>query len=434
MKPQTISIFSIFSFTILIFWVQINSTIAQAQPNKPKEQLYALSLSENAFQSADFLTLTPSGQLEVLSEARGMSLFSVGASAVDDWQREYLVWGQSADYQNAGYIFDQKSGALLQTIHSEQSPFDLQYDSRLRRYYGLCYLPQRKGLEVIAIDEGAARKIWTFPNIKFVEVGNTSFDSNRGLYVFMARDAKNKTHLYRINMNDGNILDMPLVDEYFFNELEYDLKDNKLYGLARKRTNITQYFFVEINMLNAYPTIIRPIVNMTAPELGLSSINQKKGTYFFVGQEKDGKKYLYEIDVIGGSFLHKTPVDEKLAELHYNNADFIADFYKDIEYETQKFSQSNPLKNTPKSGDSYPILERFYIRNKVRFDDISFIKDAVIEAIVFDKWGNVVTRQKVFLGDNSIENTVDVADLPRGVYVIRLKTSTRTYSQRFLKD
>ncbi len=418
------SIFSIITICLIIS----NSLYSQ-----DKGLVYGLSFSQTDFQSADFFSMQPkNGELEVLSIAKGMGLFSVGASAIDDWTREYLVWGQTAGYASSGFVFDQKTGKLIQTIKSDLAPIDLKYDSRLHKYYGLCYNDNRKGVSIIQISGNNVKKLWVLEDIKSISVRTTAFDANRGLYIFLGRNKKGETRLYRVNMNDGVILDQPLVDDYLFTAFQYDLQDNRLYALARKKTNVTQYFFVEINLLNAYPTIIRPLIDLKMPVLGLSTFNQKKGSYMFVGENKKGETHFYEMDVFEGSFYSKVLLNETFSELHFDNSIFISEFFKNIVFEDkQSFSQSNSYS---KNGDSFHLFDKIYVDKEIKLDDIEYIKDETIEAIVLDKWNKVVRYQKVFLRDNSIENSVLVKDLPQGIYVLRLKTGKRTYSQRFLKN
>ena len=416
-------------YIILLLVMSINITNAQ-----DAGRLYGMAFGDADFQEADFLGMKPQkGDVEVLSIAQGLGLFSVGASAIDEWRREYLIFGQTAGYEKSGFLFDQQTGKLIREIKTKRPPVDLQYDARMRKFYGLRYSANRKGIEVVQVSGKEVFTIWKLDNIKFLSVGNSAFDANRGLYIFIARDNKNKTRLYRVNMNDGKILDQPEVEEYLYNELQYDLQDNRLYGLARKKKNVSQYFFVEINMLNAYPTIIRPLVGLEGVELGVAAVNQDKGAYFFIGKNKDKQSLLYQVDVFDGMIYSMDTLSETLSELHYDNSNFIAKFYKDVVYEDQDFD-SESTKYYTKNGDSFLIFEDIYVNEKIKLEDVKYIKDETITAIVLNIYGQKVLEQKVFLEDTTFKNEVLVKDLPKGIYLIRLKTKDKTYSQRFLKQ
>lgn len=396
--------------------------------------LYGMAFGDADFQESDFLAMKPQkGDIEVLSIAKGLGLFSVGASGIDEWRKEYLIFGQTVGYEKSGFLFDQKTGKLIREIKTNEPPVDLQFDARLRKFYGIRYASDRKGVEIVQVSGTEVFTIWKLDDIKFLSIGNSAFDANRGLYIFIARDSKNKTRLYRVNMNNGKILDQPEIDEYLYNELQYDLQDNRLYGLARKKQNISQYFFVEINMLNAYPTIIRPLIDVQGVELGTSAVNQQKGAYFFIAKNKEKQSILYQVDVFDGMIYSRDTLSETLSELHFDNSIFIAKFYKDVAYEYQDFGEESS-KFYAKNGDSFLIFEDFYINKKIELKDLSYIKDETITAIVFDIYGQKVLEEKVFLADETVENEVLVEDLPKGIYLIRLKTRDKTYSQRFLKQ
>ena len=396
--------------------------------------LYGMAFGDADFQESDFLAMKPQkGDIEVLSIAKGLGLFSVGASGIDEWRKEYLIFGQTSGYEKSGFLFDQKSGQLIREIKTERPPVDLQFDARLRKFYGLRYAPDRKGVEVVQVSGEEVFTIWKLDDIKFLSIGNSAFDANRGLYIFIARDSKNKTRLYRVNIDNGNILDQPEIDDYLYNELQYDLQDNRLYGLARKKKNISQYFFVEINMLNAYPTIIRPLIDVQGAELGTSGVNQDKGAYFFIAKSKEKQSILYQIDVFDGMIYSRDTLSETLSELHFDNSIFIAKFYKDVVYEYQDFNKESSKFYT-KNGDSFLIFEESYINEKIELKDLNYIKDETITAVVLDIYGQKMLEKKIFLADDTIENEVLVEGLPKGIYLIRLKTSDKTYSQRFLKQ
>lgn len=397
--------------------------------------LYGMSFSETDFAAADFFKMDGSnGEIEVVSIAKGLGLYSIGVSAFDEWRKEYLIWGQTANEKTAGYLFDANSGHLARTIETDRPPLDLQYDMRMRRFYGLRYMPERKGIEIITIVGKTVQIAWQLEGLNYPSVGNMTFDSNLGLYIFTARDKKNQTRLYRVNVNDGQILDQPIVDDYIFNEFQFDLQDSKLYGLARKKTNIAQYFFVEINMLNAYPTIVRPLFGLKSPKLGTSTINQEKGAYYFHGNYDNDSTYQYEVDVIAGSFFSKVKLTETLSELHYDNSAFAMKRFQDVAFNNDNATNWGGIsKDSYKSGDSYPLLKGFYIKDKIELEEIDFIPDETIEAVILNAFNQVVTRQKIFLTDATTDNDLLVNNLDTGLYVLKLKTAERTYSQRFVK-
>jgi hypothetical protein len=395
-------------------------------------QMYGFSFSETDFETADFFKMNPkNGQLQVISVAKGMGSFSKGVSIYDSWRSEYLIWAQNHKGVKRGYVFNPKKGNIIRTIDSDNPPVDLHYDGRQRKIYGLRYAPERKGIEMIVVNENSVKVISTLPNIKSFDTGNTTFDSNRGLYVFTARNADNEQHLYRINVQNGKILDQPLIDDYIFNELEYDLQDNKLYAIARKKSNISQFFFVEINILTAYPTIIAPIFGLHSVELGLSTFNHKEGGYIFVGEDRDKKTHLYELEVLSGGVVSKIELFEKLSELQLDNSDFIADFYKDVEIFDNNDLEADDYFSEKNAKVS--ILNSTNIKNNILFNSLEFIADKSVEVVIYDIYGKIVHRQSIFLNETKVNQQIQVDNLKPGIYTIKIKTTKNLYDQRFIK-
>jgi hypothetical protein len=393
--------------------------------------MFGFSFSETDYETADFFKLTPeNGQIEVLSVAKGIGSFSKGASIYDDWRGEYLIWAQDTKGAKRGYLFNPNDGNLLRKIETSNPPVDLQYDHRLRNIYGLRYAPQRKGIEIVTVQNNGVKTVAKMADLKQFNAGNSTFDSNRGLYIFTARDQYNEQRLYRINVQNGKILDQPLIDDYIFNELEYDLQDNKLYGIARKQSNVSQYFFVEINPLNAYPTIIRPIFGLNSVETGLSTFNHKTGAYIFVGKNKTSETHLYQLDVLSGSIISKVQLFEQLSELQMNNSKFITEFYKDVEI-TDNNNRDEEVYFGEK-GNKFYILSNTVIKNKIQFRPFNSIDDKSVQAVVYNIYGKIVLRQSVFLDDER-KNQVDAENLTSGIYTIKVKTKDKVFFQRFVK-
>ena len=142
--------------------------------------MFGFSFSETDYETADFFKLTPeNGQIEVLSVAKGIGSFSKGTSIYDDWRGEYLIWAQNTKGVKRGFVFNPNDGNLLRKIETSNPPVDLQYDHRLRNIYGLRYAPERKGIEIVKVENDYVRTISKMANLKQFDAGNTTFDSNR---------------------------------------------------------------------------------------------------------------------------------------------------------------------------------------------------------------------------------------------------------------
>ena len=80
-----------------------------------------------------------------------------------------------------------------------------------------------------------ATSIATLPGVNAVAIGNSTFDSNTGRFIFHRRVSGNQTKLYSVNVLDGSVLSSPTLFQSGdrFSALEFNVNNNTLYGLVQ---------------------------------------------------------------------------------------------------------------------------------------------------------------------------------------------------------
>ena len=112
------------------------------------------------------------------------------------------------------------------------------------------------------------------PSVNAVAIGNSTFDSNTGTYIFIGISG-NDTKLYRVSAIDGSVLSSPTIfdDDYSrYSALEYNVNNNTLYGLVQDvdSSDFSQNFFsyftnlrlAEIDLFTGFPTIVDTQLNV----------------------------------------------------------------------------------------------------------------------------------------------------------------------------
>ena len=437
-------------YTIL-FLILLNSlTFAQ------NFEVFALgkAMSENRGMviSEQFMKIdAESGNTEVLSELGSIHSLAKGTTAFNHLTNELLIWGKekmSNDYQM--YVIDASTGRLSQKpISFKQPPVDVHFDMRQHLFYGIRHSDTKKGLEIIQIDgNNMVSHVMDLPELKSVSLGVTAFDSNNSFYIFAGTDESYNERLYVIDIINRQILSSSLIKDFYFYELQYDVQDSKLYALCRKKSNTKQFFFVEIISLEGRPVIIAPMMNISSVSLGGSTFEQKEGLYFFTGKDKDSKSAIYVIDALTGDMFTKSTPKATITALECNNTTFLNSYFN-------KVTSTNSNQNDDRDDND---LESIKEENKIITDgsmmtskryytleiipkhiidwaniDVNIKEGEGFEVVVYDITYNLVMKQKLFKSKKSEENVIDMSGLEAGIYLIKVKTATQTYSQRVIK-
>lgn len=252
-----------------------------------------------------------------------------GQAAFNPYDQQFHLIGVGLDGTPAGIWLDVKAKKLLARYPVEGSCIGLQFDFRQRIWWALQQRPQQAGYSIVQWEDAAWKVRHDLPQLQRISPQSITFDHSRGLYVFVGQDTAGTRRLYRIDTNKGQVLDESPVEDFIFEGLQVDLSDDKLYGIARKRSNVSQYFFVEINPSTAFPTIIIPFVGVERLASHTATFDQSRGIYAVVTRRANEPWELQEIDVFEGLTVRRRTVSSVMEACFIDNARFGESQYND---------------------------------------------------------------------------------------------------------
>lgn len=163
--------------------------------------------------------------------------------------------------------------------------------------------------------------VTNFPQLKGITVGTSIFNQGEQHYVFWGVDAENKKRLYSVQTNDGNISAEPqlilLPNATNLVELEYDLRNQILYGLSFDIVAKKQYL-VTVNLIDGSIQIVNEIAGIESIVTGSSTFDSNTGQYLFLGIDNTQTKYLYQIEAATATILNKIPVQDNITALQFD--------------------------------------------------------------------------------------------------------------------
>lgn len=428
-------------YTIL-FLILLNSlTIAQSFEvfalGKAMTQNRGMVVSEQ-FMKID----AEEGETEVLSELGSIYSLAKGTTAFNHLTNDLLIWGKetiNSDYNM--YVIDASTGKSSQkTIAFKQPPLDIHFDMRQHLFYGIRHSDDKKGLEIIQIDGNyAVAHVMDLPDLKSVSLGVSAFDSNNSFYIFAGTDKNYNERLYVIDLINRQVLSSSLIKDFYFYELQYDIQDSKLYALCRKKSNLKQFFFVEIVPMEARPIIIAPITDIKTVSLGGSTFEQKTGLYFFSGKDTQHKRAMYVLDALTGDIFTKSFPKATITALECNNTVFLNSYFNKSKTNQQ---ETNLVANDIATVSNQPMMKskKYYTLEVIPKHVLDWVNIDVnikvgegFEVSVFDLTDKLVLEEKLFKSKEAQENVIDMSGLSAGMYLIKVKTATETFTKRVIK-
>lgn len=373
-----------------------------------------------------FLRIDPyTGDETILTELKDIQLLAEGASTLHLAQNKYIFWGLETGNPVPNKVqIDLSTGETSTSLLDNRYPIDVQYDMRQQKLFGLKHSKKSSQLELVQITSNGTANIAKLDKIQHISVGNSTFDANRSFYIFMGVDEEYHDRLYTINTSNGKILDQPRIRNYYFNELQYDPKDDKLYGLARKKTNTSQFFFVEINLTTGHPVIIQPIHELFDIAIGVSAISISKGVYIFSGIDKTYNNRLYMIDLISGEVVSNQILQSRITEIHCdNNAYALEHFQQDFVDKGTLLGSLNPRDLNARAIKSVDDVLQL---------DATLTDETSVKATIVNIYGEIVF-EKTITPTNGDLTSLDLTSLNAGIYFFKLKTSKGLITEKFMK-
>ena len=309
--------------------------------------LYGLKKTVNGSMSIPFdvVNIDPStGNTTFEVSTNSLVAVAAGATAYDQQNKRYFCWGFNANNSNRLYVMDIDDSTSNDFNLTGVQPIEIEYDLQHDKLYGLWWDGSMEHFGEIDTQTGQATSIATLPGVNAVAIGNSTFDSNTGRFLFMGVSG-NQTKLYSINVLDGSILSSPTLFQSGdrFSALEFNVNNNTLYGLVQDvdSSNFSPSFFsyythlklaeIDINTGSIVSVNTQnPVISGYLPGYAIGGLcfDQSTQTYIIYVQNEVGT-YLKMVDVISGIILASTPLsnNDYFYELHVDNYDFARSFY-----------------------------------------------------------------------------------------------------------
>ncbi len=151
------------------------------------------------------------------------------------------------------------------------------------------------------------------PDLNGIVLGSSTFDHFNKRFIFWGVDDQNIRRIYNLDVSNGFIVNnAPLASLAPPIELEYDLKEDILYGYSNSKIYSVDLLTGAQTLVGSYPTI-------QAVVAGSSTFDSNLGHYIVLGADGAGGKSLYTIDMKSGAIVYSAPIPVGyLAELQFD--------------------------------------------------------------------------------------------------------------------
>ena len=397
------------------------------------QTLYGLKKTENGSSTIPFdvVNIDPmTGSTEIVLSTNSLIGVAVGASTYDQLNSRYICWGFDTQNNQNLYVMDLDNLQTETNLFSSAPAIEMEYDLQTQKAYGLWWDGTAEHFGKIDLSTGLVSSISILPGVEAVAIGNSTFNSNTGNYIFIGQEA-NQFKLYNIDASTGAIINSPTIwqngDRY--SALEFNNQNGgKLYGLFQDvdydnysqtyQTYYTDLRLAEIDLTTGDATIIDPqstVIGGYIPGYALGGLcfDQQSQTYIVRVQNETGG-YLKLVDVYNSNIIASTAIsdDNYFYELQVDNYPFAIDAYNLLDSNENVQNNLDYLTIYPN-----PSTDFVYINGT----------DKELVAIVVDLLGKQVLRE-------SINEKLDISQLEKGVYILQLSDGDKLTTQRIIKN
>ena len=397
------------------------------------QTLYGLKKTENGSSTIPFdvVNIDPmTGSTEIVLSTNSLIGVAAGASTYDQLNSRYICWGFDTQNNQNLYVMDLDNLQTETNLFSSAPAIEMEYDLQTQKAYGLWWDGTAEHFGKIDLSTGLVSSISILPGVEAVAIGNSTFNSNTGNYIFIGQEA-NQFKLYNIDASTGAIINSPTIwqngDRY--SALEFNNQNGGiLYGLFQDvdydnysqtyQTYYTDLRLAEIDLTTGDATIIDPqstVIGGYIPGYALGGLcfDQQSQTYIVRVQNETGG-YLKLVDVYNSNIIASTAIsdDNYFYELQVDNYPFAIDAYNLLDSNENVQNNLDYLTIYPN-----PSTDFVYINGT----------DKELVAIVVDLLGKQVLRE-------SINEKLDISQLEKGVYILQLSDGDKLTTQRIIKN
>ena len=397
------------------------------------QTLYGLKKTENGSSTIPFdvVYIDPmTGSTEIVLSTNSLIGVAAGASTYDQLNSRYICWGFDTQNNQNLYVMDLDNLQTETNLFSSAPAIEMEYDLQTQKAYGLWWDGTAEHFGKIDLSTGLVSSISILPGVEAVAIGNSTFNSNTGNYIFIGQEA-NQFKLYNIDASTGAIINSPTIwqNGVSYSALEFNNQNGGiLYGLFQDvdydnysqtyQTYYTDLRLAEIDLTTGDATIIDPqstVIGGYIPGYALGGLcfDQQSQTYIVRVQNETGG-YLKLVDVYNSNIIASTAIsdDNYFYELQVDNYPFAIDAYNLLDSNENVQNNLDYLTIYPN-----PSTDFVYINGT----------DKELVAIVIDLLGKQVLRE-------FINEKLDISQLEKGVYILQLSDGDKLTTQRIIKN
>lgn len=382
----------------------------------------------------DVVNIDPmTGSTSIVLSTNSLIAVAAGASTYDQQNSRYICWGYDTENSQRLYTMDLANLITTNIAFNSIQPIEMEYDLQTQKTFGLWWDGTAEHFGEIDLLTGEITSISILPGVDAVAIGNSTFDSNTGTYIFIGVDG-NDYKLYSVNASTGTIVNSPTVlqDGNRFSALEFNNQSGgKLYGLYQDTDyeNYSQVYqsyytnlrLVEIDLISGTSTLVddqSSVIGgyLTGYSIGGLCFDQETQTYIVWVQNETGA-YLKLVDVLTGNIIASTALDsnENFYELQVDNYYFANNFYNLLA------SNDNPVNTTD-------FLADVSIYPNPAIDHLTIESEEKIESYIIYSLNGVVVKQS----SDFIDNKLQIGNLTSGCYFFAARTLRGNILKKFI--
>lgn len=353
------------------------------------------------------------------TQSQNVVLFS---SAFDQSNRSYLFLSKESTsglfhFHNVNVVTN--SQLPTSTLNENERVHGLRYDLRSKKLYGLQFdsLTSTVFLAEVNLQTGKIitknpiSGVTDFCVSTFYCGTATTFDPQRGIYMFIGKQASFTSRLYRVKASTGQVLsNTPLSSSIF--GIQYDIKGDALYGIGFEDRKVALF------EMDTTLGIKRHVKSLNAMESGYlngsSCFDQESQTYIVL--QKANTQGLARLTCynIPGDSLYEVVTNNTLRELEVDNSAFGTAYFGSSQITDESLSMEN-ISIFPNPAIHELRIESTQIQKRINMISL------------YDIAGKEVLRRENI---NSTAYSLNVTGLPTGMYQLKLQIGHQTGYRR----
>ncbi len=368
------------------------------------------------------------GTTTPLFSTNSLIAVAAGATTYDQENQRYITWGFDNNFVNKLYVADIDSSTIVTQTGITIQPVEMEYDLKQKKAYGLWYTQNIEHFGSIDLNTGAITTIATLPTVSAVALGNSTFDSNLGRYIFIGIE-NNKTKLISLDAATGTIVTKVEINKTAerIGALEFDVTSNKLHALYNN-VDSTMYnslwgykidvMFAEVDLVTGNVTVVNttPVNSgfLVGYSVGSITFDQTTQSYIGVLGTDNGPK-LKMINAATGQVTSTVNLPSAVPFL-------------EIQCDNFTFARNRYSSTTSNRSTNLVEIEGQVFPNPVS-DWLTLDINSEIQTLsVYNLVG-----QKVIEKNNFNQNILNVNELSVGTYFLVAETKEGLFKAKFIK-